>query len=402
MITQKIMLICFVFLTGISLYSFIKEETNIFNPKRYKYEEIYSNSNFLKLNLKKSIGVYVNMYNHKYFNELVILKRLVNDILKISYTKLFYDYNSTEFSVCIILRDVDSLLENKINIKNKCAIVQREIILDYKEIGDLMYSDTNFDNILNLLFNCFSEIDSSFTFPHNPSDIKSTSHYENELVISRNKYLLNKSILDNTKSSSSNLICLSEEFKKFNNNICLLIDNNSMHSISFEFNLFYKIILNKIIWLNKKIINNISNLKIANMNLSNCYKIYIRVKPKDALHFLNHEIIVAHNEFVLQNQNEYNQKIKDMIIEVKHKLLHILGLVHTYTFTSVMNNYENEFQTNNLFSYSKNDYQLLNSCYGDNNKSVLALTENQIFNEREFDNFVYDFKSFMKDFFLNK
>lgn len=181
------------------------------------------------------------------------------------------------------------------------------------------------------------------------------------------------------------------------------MDEDYINTLTYESTRnFYKVNLYKIAKFSSIILESISTLVFNNK--SDCYKILL--KPEyditKVLLYPHKAVITALREENIDSlsKEDVENKIKDLIITIKHRILHSIGMIHKYYYKSVMANYENNFQKNNLFFYLQEDYESINKCYGDldNPKPFDYTMDRDNFEKEEFYEYIYQFDIFLKRF----
>lgn len=369
----------------------------ILNENKKMYFDPNDERNFDKLMVINNIpsmeaesfpkGIYVDLiYNPNFNSELKIVQYILIEILNKTKINFFYDFENLSNSTVITTGFEEGYVLSKRHL----------ITIKPKLLKDIMYNENIFSRIYNLIYNYFRIGQRYEIIPEYDRTINYKRYKETY------KHILKK--LDHV--NFNNIICRTELINKFKKKICIRVYNNYIDNIFRSNNTaeFYKSNLEKIVWFVSRILDLTTDLKVVEQNSNeDCYeiKVYPETDITKVLLFPHAAVITADpNEKINVVAQNYYNKIMLLIITLKHRILHSLGLIHKYSIPSVMANYENEFQKNNLFFLLIEDYEALNQCYGSYNNYPYYVKNYSAFNETLFYLFVSNFTRFREEYNL--
>lgn len=336
----------------------------------------------VKKYVKEPLGIYVDfIYNPNFNTELKIVQYILLEILNKTKINFFYDFENLSNSTVITTGYEEGYIIGKKDL----------ITIKPKLLKDVLYNENIFSRIYFLISNYF-RIGQNF-------DI--IPEYDRTINYKKYKIVFEEYLKKLDHVNFNNLICRNELKYKFKNRFCIKVNYDYINKIFTNDNTksFYKTFLYRISWFVSKIIAETTNL-VEVENDDDCYEIFLTPETDitKVLLLPHSSVITALTNEVIPNDQEFFNKVFRLIITIKHRILHSLGLIHKYTLPSVMANYENVFQKNNLFFIMLEDYEALNQCYGNYENYPYFVKNKKEFNQTLFNFFIRDFATFKNEY----
>lgn len=298
-------------------------------------------------------GIYIDyIYNPYYKNELDVLKLMLAETIERNNLNYFYDFTESTSSDLITLGTEHGNYESK---------KRRYFIIKTKLLKDVLYNEDIFKQIYLQMFQFFRKGSSN--------ELDEIPEYDRNINFKRYKMLFSDTRDQMDLKAFSNPICR-ESVRYFENRICIITDEEYIREnfIYLKTQTNYIKLTQRIAWFMTKILTtdfNFVNTTYVAENV-NCYKIVVRpeIDVKEVLLNSHKSVQTSLSDEVLDldNPNEILSIIKKIII-FKHRILHALGINHRYNSKSIMANFENLFQLENVFNLLQEDWESMNVCY---------------------------------------
>lgn len=294
-------------------------------------------------------GIYVEMiYNPRYYNELSILKFMLQEILNRNpQINFFYDYNQESDSTKITIGEEYTILQFN----------ERDLItINPKMLKDILYNENIFTRIYDLLLSYFRA---------NVLDSTSVPEYDRLINFNRYRKMFNDRLV--TMDRTLETVCRSDELTTmYQNRICIVADYDKINEVNFTHQNtvhYWTELMTRTAYFMQKLLDHLLHTNGGGSPPCYTIKIYPQSDVRRVL-LLPHDAVktVERDENVTFSL-EYKNRIEQDLILFKHRILHSLGMGHKYTETSVMNWYNMPFQKMNLFSLFADDVHMLEKCY---------------------------------------
>lgn len=348
----------------------------------YEENDILKNNNSTNnkiIPINDKLGIFVDFENcPNFYFEFLILKAIIQDFSN-NLPNLFYDEEHYTNSSIITIGN-----NNNIDKDKKHDI----ILIKYKLLKDILYNQVTFDKILDIIK---SYIEVKFNITLLDYNFINFKNY-------KEKYIDIQKKMDKKNIYSINCI----DSLRLKKSFFIKIDYNKIERFFINKDVIeiYKLYLKRIVSFITIAIEGMTGLE--NIEDEESYKILITFRTNSSNYGLSpRRIILTENKKLkISNIKEF---VINLIISIKHKILHSLGFPHFYFFDSIMNNLENNKQRNNLFYFFKHDIDMLHMCYekSNNTKNNFAfLGNNNNFNksESELILFLNNYDMFLKQY----
>lgn len=362
-----------------SFYVLEEDKKTYFNSHNIKeFDSFVSEKKYPK----EPLGIYVDfIYNPNFNTELKIVQYILLEILNKTKINFFYDFENLSNSTIITTGFEEGYVIGKKDL----------ITIKPKLLKDVLYNENIFSRLYFLIYNYFRIGQRIDIIPE----------YDRTINYKQYKIIFSEYLKKLDHVNFNNLVCRNELKYKFKNRFCIKVNEEYIDRIFIHQNTknFYKTFLSRIAWFVSKILSESTNL-IEIENDDNCYEIFLMPETDitKVLLLPHASVITALSNEVIPSNQEFFNKLFQLVITIKHRILHSIGLLHKYALPSVMANYENVFQKNNLFFILLEDYEALNQCYGSYEKYPYFVKNKKEFNQTLFNFFVRDFNRFKHEF----
>lgn len=371
-----------------AMLHFFKKNNTVNNLNLYEQIDILKNNNskeaicapsFKIVPINIPLGIFIDYENcHNFYFEFSIIESIIKDYTKHTLDLLFYD--EEHFSNSSII----SIGSNNVIEKDKKHDL---ILIKYKLLKDVLYKQETFYQVTSFLESyIISKLNITLLNPDNSINFK--DYKEKHIHI----------LKEMDKRNMYSIACKAQlRLKKF---FFIKIDYNKLERffINKETINVYKLFLKKIVDFISTAIETMTNLK--QQESADAYQILVTFRTNNTKFSLSpHRIII--NERKELKIIDLKDFVRNLIINMKHKVLHVLGLPHSYFFDSVMKCTEEKIQKDNLFYFFPRDINMLHICYDKSNitKNQYAFNNNNnniMKSELELNLFINNYDLFLK------